>query len=619
MNFKLDKEYSARINLLLERTIPEDRSTLQALLSEPPTQWVETLSSILETGTFSLKNIWYHSRRDPVREVNRVVDAMVKNNRTGAILLGAGLGYLVKELLINKTIEFIAWIEPDAEMVFYFLNLFSLEKILSETEAEFILLHKGENNNLEELVRLLRGKNLDKVEVIPHTPSKKAHPEKYLGLEPKLKEILEIRTINQATIIKFQNLWNSNIALNVGAILQGLTLNEFIDTYNSKFTNIVICGAGPSLCDSIENLKINRNNYFLICADTAFLPLVRGGVTPDLVIGADPQSINRYFAYHAAATETMWMLDPVVSYQMVHYLQQRKAKIFWWDNPFYLDEMVRNLYGDRGVIAHGGSASTNAFDLAIKLGAEKIILVGQDLAYTHNLAHTRGAALEERVFHSYNRFSNYEMVNYKQMKAHPLVKIEPIKPQNETLFSTAKLNIFVKWFEQQAAQIISKKTRKPVLFNATKQGIRLKHFSYKPLEEILTEKNNLKPELISKSSKQCDYTKLKTKLATLKKDTLNLEELYRKNLKHQKDLENSHNPATKSQILASMKKVDNRISSFPEVNKILGLNAQHIILQITESDKGKSNDAESLYKTMILSAKRTSYLFKKALTYISLR
>ena len=619
MNLKLDKQYSKRLDLLMEKTIPEDRETLRALLSDPPAEWLFNLSSITETGSFSVNNVWYHSRRDPVREVNRVIESMVKNDRSGAILLGAGLGYLVKELLTTKTISFITWIEPDAEMVFYFLNLFPLENILLNSQAEFVLLHRGENNNLDELVKLLRGKNLNQVEVIPHIASKKAYPEKYMVLEPKLKEILEIRTINQATIVKFQDLWNSNIALNLGAIIKGKTLNDFINTYGSKIKNIVICGAGPSLRDSISELKSNRAKYFLVCADTAFLPLIHSGIQPDLVIGADPQSINRYFAYHAAASKTIWMLDPVVSYHMVHYLDRVQADIYWWDNVFYLDQIVRTLYGDRGVIAHGGSASTNAFDLALKLKVHNIILVGQDLAYTHSLAHTRGAALEERIFHSYNRFANYEMVNYRQMNAHPAIKTQAIEPQKRPLLSTIKLNVFVKWFEQQAAFITAQKTKKPALWNATKQGVRLQHFRYKSLNDILKEDSDKSIQLPATASEKTDFSKLQLKLTTLKKEAQNLEVLYRKNLQNQNELEKSHNPGTKNQIIASMKKVDNKISSFQDANKIIGLNAQHIILEITESSTGEGNDAKNLYKAMIHAAQRTSYLFKKALLAASIR
>jgi hypothetical protein len=231
-------------------------------------------------------------------------------------------------------------------------------------------------------------------------------------------------------------------------LIKGKSLNTLVNEYKDKIRNIVICGAGPSLAESIPDLVKFRNRYFLISVDTAFIPLVKNNIIPDVVISADPQWLNHFFAMSPQAAQCIWLMDPVVCYQSSHYLDKIKAPVYWWDNPFYLDCIIRD-FKSRGEIAHGGSVSTNAFDLALKLNPQTLILVGQDLSFSHKTAHVKGAVLESMIFFKNDRFHGFEMHNLRQMKSLPPRKVKQCIDKQDTLFTNDKMRVFIDWFENQ--------------------------------------------------------------------------------------------------------------------------------------------------------------------------
>jgi hypothetical protein len=71
--------------------------------------------------------------------------------------------------------------------------------------------------------------------------------------------------------------------------------------------------------------------------------------------------------------------------------------------------------------------STNAYDLARKMGCNPVFLVGQDLAFSDGQVHARGAALEERLSWKESRVNRREMHNYAQLTAITPLAVEDLR------------------------------------------------------------------------------------------------------------------------------------------------------------------------------------------------
>ena len=103
-----------------------------------------------------------------------------------------------------------------------------------------------------------------------------------------------------------------------------------------------------------------------------------------------------------------------------------------------------------------------------------------------------------------------------------------------------------------------------------------------------------------------------------------LKKLYNENLQYQKQLNNSSQKSSvnqqskqqTSQILNKMQNIDNKMAKYSQTNQILALNAQNIILQITENSHASDLNSIEFYKAMISSASNVIYLLKKCINSI---
>lgn len=538
--------------------------------------------------TFEVNSIQYHSVRDPTREAERQFKGL-DAKKSHAIFLGCGLGYLLERAI--EKYDSILVIEPDLEVLGLMLNRFKLDETKISPEIFFF----SQNDvTLEEALYFFQGKNIDDIELIPFRPAFQAKPELYLPLHDLLKSLLEKRSINQATIIKFQDLWNRNIIFNVKEIIGGYRFNDLIASLNLDLA--VIAGAGPSLADSFADLRKYREHFTLIVPDTAFIPLSNHGVMPDFVVSADPQWYNHFYVQSERAKETIWLLDPVVNYMIPHYLSELEAQVFFWNNPFYIDKIIQRYTGARGEVSHGGSVSTNSFDFAVQCGAKQIALIGQDLSFWGKVAHVKGAVLESQIFERHNRFFTIERHNLKQMNALPKIEVEPINAKDKGLFTNAKLQVFIQWFEEQA-----KRHQNLELYNCTEHGVKLTGYEHLKLSELI---RNQKRVAITGKFKSSKPGNLNSDLKKLQTDIITLKAIFKENIGLAKQVAVKANQSTTGKLNSN----DQRVKSLKEANEVVGLSAQKAILEITEAGK---NDAPKLYKALYKAAKTTEYLFSK--------
>lgn len=88
--------------------------------------------------------------------------------------------------------------------------------------------------------------------------------------------------------------------------------------------------------------------------------------------------------------------------------------------------------------------STNAYDLARKMGCDPVYLRGS-LAFSDGQVHARGAALEERLSWKESRTWRREIHNYAQLTAIPPLTVEDLRGGLSQ--TNGKLAIFYRWFE----------------------------------------------------------------------------------------------------------------------------------------------------------------------------
>jgi len=151
---------------------------------------------------------------------------------------------------------------------------------------------------------------------------------------------------------------------------------------------ILVAGAGPTLGEHYEKLR-NRKSP-LIAVDAALKPLLQAGVVPDIVVSVDAleKGIAPYFeqADLKVCSEKFLVYFPVTPTVVLK---------LWPGKRFVADSKIgscQNLTdrNSKAVLYTSGSVIHPAVDLAVNMGASRVILLGADFGYPNGKSHVDG-------------------------------------------------------------------------------------------------------------------------------------------------------------------------------------------------------------------------------------
>jgi hypothetical protein len=147
-----------------------------------------------------------------------------------------------------------------------------------------------------------------------------------------------------------------------------------------------VLATGPSLAGHLPALAKARaqpERPLFVCVDTAYLPLLRAGIQPDIVVSVDHKiRLHHLPAQDSAATTLVYM--PMLDVELLGN----------WRGPRYAAYSGSALYASvreaipRAELFVGGSVIHPAIDLAVKMGAGRITLFGADFAFPGERTHT---------------------------------------------------------------------------------------------------------------------------------------------------------------------------------------------------------------------------------------
>ena len=391
-----------------------------------------------------------HSKFDPVREAERFIGEIELGAYDLFIVFGFGFGYHVEQIRKGMSRDsLVLVIEKNPLLVKRAMEARNIAAIL-EDERFILLLDPSE----DAIAEALRGKSSRRSSLILHRGSFQIEPDYYGNMQEIARSYLSTKEVNIATLAKFERIWASNIARNIDAFIRAPGANIFFD----KFRNIpaIVAAAGPSLNRSIDFIRKSRDRAIIVAVDTSYRILMSHGIEPHFCIVVDPQVINARYFEGSGRSKTILIADPTVHPSVFRLFCGRVAVT---GIAFELMNWIERQCGSKGEITHGGSVSTNAYDFAKRLGASPVILVGQDLAFTGDLAHARGSYLDEQVHLRTGRLYTPEMFNRLQLTALPKIFVRGIR--GAQVHTNQKMMIFLSWFE---------KRRDGNLINATEDG-----------------------------------------------------------------------------------------------------------------------------------------------------
>lgn len=160
-------------------------------------------------------------------------------------------------------------------------------------------------------------------------------------------------------------------------------------------TTILVAGAGPTLAEHFDALR--ERTTPLIAVDAALKPLTKNGIVPEVVVTCDgnAEMIGRFFR---EADLSCCARVPLVYFPTVH-----KGVLAAWPGPRKvaysssgLFQKLRNRH-PRAELFSSGSVIHPAVDLAVRMGASRIVLLGADFAFPGGRSHVAGCVTAQLV------------------------------------------------------------------------------------------------------------------------------------------------------------------------------------------------------------------------------
>ena len=180
--------------------------------------------------------------------------------------------------------------------------------------------------------------------------------------------------------------------LHIPDMLEGIPLSHIKKQRGKKTKTAIIVSTGPSLDKQLELLGIAQSHATIISVDASYSILKAHGIKPDYATTMERCSdTSEFFNSPVSAfdDEIIFCATTLTHPNTVKYLKGRNSSYIF--RPLAYESGFKDT--DFGYLCAGPSAAHFAFDLAAYLEHEKIIFIGQDLAYgknrsTHATGHT---------------------------------------------------------------------------------------------------------------------------------------------------------------------------------------------------------------------------------------
>ncbi len=370
----------------------------------------------------------------------------------------------------------------------------------------------------------------------------RAFKDEYEILVKRLNELTVNITLNINTINKFKKVADFNAIGNLMEINNSYNFKDWEGIYRGATALVV--SAGPSLDKNINALlkyKDKLDNYVIIAGNRTVKPLIENGIMPDFVCAIDSQEV------------VCDMVKDYLSYKIpLVYIENTNNKLI------KLTEGIK-LFGSNGLalllgnrisnkpskLYTGGSVAHLQTDVAVKLGCESIVFLGQDLAYTFDKRHSNST--ENKIDLKPTKTSTFYVKDV----------------YDKDILTELSLNHFRIYLEQYIKQV---KEIKNVQFINSSYGANINGAVFKELEDVLKENNFMKISKVKlpKGSEKMNFNFNKFKeefKCKMKEFILDIDKsIY----KCEKNLSLSSEKKIKENLIF-VKKVNDRINQYEEL------------------------------------------------------
>ena len=402
------------------------------------------------------RSVYLHSRYDPAREAARWADGaealagQQREERSGAVAMcyfvdGFGLGYHVQALFDRLAGDaFIVVSEPNVPLIRTALEHIDYSEMIGSGRVIFIT----RADRQEIFTQLGRHSKEMMMGVVFTRGLHGTDSEHHSTVHRLVSEYASYLRSHTISLLANGIATCKNVLFN----LPTYVATPGVGTLKGRFAGYpaVVVSAGPSLRKNIEQLKRIQDQVVVIAVQTTLKPLLEYGIKPDFVTSLDYHEVSRRFIEQLdARTDVHLIAEPKVNWQVVDCYRGR-GPISLLGNEFA--RLVLGVTDDGHVeLPPGATVAHLAFYLGEYIGADPIIFVGQDLAFSDNIYYSPGTALHSVWEPEINRFCTIEMKEWERIARHRRILRKVPDIHGGQIYTDEQMFTYMQQFEKDFA------------------------------------------------------------------------------------------------------------------------------------------------------------------------
>lgn len=383
------------------------------------------------------KTIYLCSKMNPLVEGERWAKGVYNPQKEVFVIYGLGLGYHIEALSeLLQAQQSVCVIESNLALYKEVKDLIN-PKLWENKQINLVI-----TDDLNKISKTISKLQDTVAQFDVYEPALKLMPDELI----RLKEIFRDQMIRKQGMSRFGEQIQENYIQNNK--VEAINVVELFGACKGK--SIVIVSGGPSLDKNIDYLKDVQDDIIIFATGRALKYLLEKGIRVDYFCIIDPQELT----YNQIKGVEDSNIPFIFLNSASHYTVSK------YNGPKYIAYTMDSPTSQIGRIASGGSVATAVLELSILFGAESIIFIGQDLAYTNRQSHAQGVVATQTD----------ELVNMKMVRG----------INGEYLYTTAGLLSFKHWIEAKIKQHPEKK-----FYNCTEGGAYIEGCEHQRLKDVL--------------------------------------------------------------------------------------------------------------------------------------
>lgn len=422
--------------------------------------------------TVQYKGRFLYSKKAPSSSVETLISSISSFENTLFIFASPVLSYGLSSLISHiSSSSFIFIVECDEALA----SLFEKAKQNYQQRQNVYYIHSSNILEIIKKIDELTSFNFKKCTLIRASGGYALYQDFYNELFQDIENEVSNFWKNKITLIAMGSLYAKNIFKNI--INFALDEKKRIHPLQKSQLDkpILVLGAGPSLDESYEFIKKNRDRLFLLAVDVALPALSSLSIIPDAVLLLEGQYWVET-SFLASNNRNITVFSDISSNP--HIFNIMKGNIFLYGSNyaklFFLSDIKASV-SNIPFFDSLGSVGLLAIQIALFISKEGVPIfhTGLDFSYTKGYSHAKGSSSYHNLMINTNRLKSL----YIGENIFPTGMLKLDGKKNKKIFSTAILQHYANFYKKIFLHFTN-------IFDIAKSGVVLRE----PTSEELAQK-----------------------------------------------------------------------------------------------------------------------------------